>query len=350
VRTETAAHLAARLPRKTRPQYFARFAHVPNYGSAAEYPFGADFASAPIAAETRQKLLCLESIDGAFAQVFPEQGRASVGSIDLTLTNASDLPLFYLSARAAHLAVAMTPTVPGAGQFMTFDDPVFNIPAAGTLEITTGGVIERVRYTGLDAPSTTIEVVARGVDGTTAADHAIGDEAVNGEQIRPGQRCQLYAGYADINEADFMPFCKMEVVGRRLHEDGQAFVIELADIQRSLRREVFLTASAENPIALEGEPFTLVLQLLTSTGTGTNGPYDSWPEHYGLGIPQAYIDITAIETTAALVAAPNFRFSLQAPVTAKDWIEREVLQVLNCYPVVTQDGKYTIKRFGGYRA
>ncbi len=347
MRSESLAHLAARTPRKTRPRYFARFAHVPVYGSASEYDFTVDFASGAVASATKQKLLMLEAIDGAFAQVFPEQGRASVGSIQLTLTNAENLALYYMGMLRARLGATMTPTDPGPGEFIQLDAVTPNLPAGGTLEIETDGVIERIRYTGFGAPSDMIEVLARGVDGTTAANHGIGDEVQNGEQIRPGQRCQLYAGYAELDETDYMPFSKMEVVGRRLHEDGEAFVIELADIQRTLRREAFLTATEASPVLIEGDPLNLMLHMLLSTGTGVNGIYDDWPEAWGIGVPLAYVDVDTILAVSALLDAPDFSFDIRAPVTAKDWIEREFLSPLNCYPVVTQDGRYSVRRLGG---
>jgi hypothetical protein len=349
VRTETAAHLAARIPRKTRPRYFARFSHVPQYGSASEYDFTLDFSSGDIQAETRPKYRVLEAIDGAFAQVFPEQGRATLGSIQLTLTNVGNQVLYYLGMLRGTLASGITASVPGPGDDLVLADTISNIPAAGTIEIVTDGVIERVSYITDGEPTDTLEVVARGVHGTTAADHAAGDEVQNGEQIRPGQRCQIYAGYADLDEEDYMPFQKMEVVGRRLHEDGEAFVIELADIQRTLRREAFLTASSEAPITFFGDPVGLALQVLTSTGTGTNGPFDVMPADWGLGIPEAYVDSGAFTDVSLLISPPTFTFDIRAPVTAKDWLEQEIFQPLSCYPVVTQDGLYSIRRFGGFR-
>ena len=334
------------------PRYYARFFHVPVYGAGAEYPFSTDFSSGEVLSAAIGKLPLIEAIDGAFAQVFPEQGRASVGNVSLVMTNVANLVLYYLSAATFTLGQAMTPTSPGAGETLLFSTAVLNIPAGGTLEISSGDppVIERVRYTGLDAPAQQVTIVARGVDGTTAAAHAIDDPVVNGEQIRPGQRCQIYAGYAQLAEADYMPFMKMEVTGRRLHDSGEAFVIELSDIQLTLRREIFLTASEDVPITIVGVPLDLLLHVLLSTGTAVNGPYDDWPAAWGLGIPLAYVDVEAIQTVSALIGAPEFAFTIIAPTTGKDWIEKELLQPINCYPVVTQDGKYSIKQFGGTTA
>ena len=349
MRTEAANHATERVKRKTQPRYIARFFHVPEYGSADEYAFSVDFCSGAITSPTVDKLQMIEDITGAFAQVFPEQGRASLGSIRLVLTDAADLALAYLGRCDATLASAITAGSPGAGADLFFAETVSNLPPEGTLEVTTGGVIERIRYTAFAGPDDHVEVVARGVDGTTAASHATGDPITNGEQIRPGQRCQIYAGYAGLAEADFMKFSKMEVVERRLHEDGAGFVVELADIQRTLRREIFLTAAPDAPIAFDGIALDLVLIILHSTGTGTNGPYDLLPASCGLGLPAAYIDAVGIAATSALVAQPHLEFTIRAPVVAKDWIEQELLQPLNCYPIITQEGKYSVRRFGGYR-
>ena len=42
--------------------------------------------------------------------------------------------------------------------------------------------------------------------------------------------------------------------------------------------------------ALYGHPGEVALQLVTSTGLGTNGSYDTLPERCGLAIPQSMID------------------------------------------------------------
>jgi hypothetical protein len=356
MKIESPAHAAIRQRFKTRPVYFARFFHVPLYGGGTEYPFAVDFSSAPVQAwepgvgTGRPKWKMLSGIDGAFAQVFPEQGRASIGNISLTLSNIHNLALFYLSCPTFHLGAAMTPTYPGPGDPIVFPSPVFNLPHGGTLEIETAGVIERVRYIGLAQPSTTIECLARGRDGTSAAAHAVGDPVRNGEQIRSGQRCQIFAGYAELNEADYMPFAKMEVVDRRLDASGEAFVIELGDVQRTLRSQIFLPASDETPVVIIGDPLELLLRVLVSTGTGTNGPYDTFPAGWGLGIPQVYVDTPQIQAVAAQLAPlPTFTFDIREAVTAQDWIEKEIMQVVNVYPVVNQHGQYSVRRFGGQR-
>jgi hypothetical protein len=208
-----------------------------------------------------------------------------------------------------------------------------NLPASGTLEITTGGVMERVRYQGLDAPTRTVTVVARGVDGTTAIAHSIGDPVTNGEQIRPGNGAQFWAGYAGLAEAQYLLVATMEIVNRAMDPSGANFVVELAG------------ATEAAPVVLTGDPFTLLLQVLLSTGSGTNSVYDVLSAVNGVGIPQSLVDIAGIEAVRAAVGAPPFSFDIRSEINAKEWIETEILKVCNCYPLVNQFGQYTIKRY-----
>lgn len=55
-------------------------------------------------------------------------------------------------------------------------------------------------------------------------------------------------------------------------------------------------------------PIRVALKLLTSTGTGTNGPYDTLPDSWGYAIPQAMVDV---------FASDRHRF-LSAPTTGSD--------------------------------
>ena len=46
---------------------------------------------------------------------------------------------------------------------------------------------------------------------------------------------------------------------------------------------------------IEGHPFDVVRKILTSTGAGTNGDYDTLPESWGLGLPSRLIDHADID-------------------------------------------------------
>ena len=94
-----------------------------------------------------------------------------------------------------------------------------------------------------------------------------------------------------------------------------------------------------NFIVLQGNPVTIALQLMLSTGNGTNGPYDVLPACAGLAIPQASVDVTSFEAQRdRWVQSWVFRFEESETVPGKDFIESQIWQVINAYPTQTATG------------
>jgi hypothetical protein len=87
--------------------------------------------------------------------------------------------------------------------------------------------------------------------------------------------------------------------------------------------------------------------VLTSTGTGTNGDYDVLDEEDGLGIDEDYININSIlalkDDWLPTNMLTRMSFSIREKETAKEWMENEILQPFNLYPVIDGDGKFNIK-------
>ena len=490
-KTETANYTTERTKLQTSPVYFCQFRHVKAYGDGTDYAFSRDFATGTVASPVVTKLPYLLTPAGSLQTVDHENGRSSIGSMSFRFLDVGGELLKYLSAPALTLKTAMTATSPTVGGFVELNEDPGGLPAVGTIEITTAGAIERVRYDLVDTALDRVRVATsgRGADATTAAAHSIGDPIGNGEQIRPGQRCQLYAGYGPLAEADYMAFAKMEVVRRALLPDGLTYQVDLADIQRSIRRAVFLTAAADAPTTLIGNPITSALRVLSSTGTapsgyaagtwdganfaddtqdatdfgtsaetdftlfdltnghgwsagasapwdgcyvevteanaggspvfareyyngaswatltltatpsytatgetylrwtrpgdwasatpagypsakywmrerattaptttgakarrvipfGTNGPYDWGPAVNGLGVPEALLDLSGLEALrVSEFPSDVFDFLITATADGKTWVEDEIWKALNCYPRITQDGKYGAKRY-----
>lgn len=271
--------------------YIARFIKV-NQANGAETPFAVDFASHPVLGSTKTKILALKDVTGGEAQIVPEEGRATVGEMQVTLdpeglTNGDDLIAQYLSP---------------------------------------------------DAP--------------------------NGDEIRTGQRVQLFCGYQDRLETEYMPCTKMIVEGvYQAQSDGMTYyVIQAHDIQRFMVRTIFTNAHITT-VTLRAHPLVIALRILLSTGLGTNGPYDVLESYNGIGLPQSMVDVAAFEeliettnTELELFLASNGIFVpfdwegivYTLPVTneedAKDFIESELFRPMNCYPVIKADGKYSINR------
>ena len=339
-RTTTANYETERIKRATAPVYIARFYHVKTYGDGTDYAFSRDFATATVASPTVTKLLSLGRPRGNTQTVEPELGRSSNGVLELRIQDTNGETLRYLSnvpltLNGAHTSGVTTITITGSTS---------GYPAVGTIEITTSGTIERVRYTGTTA--TTFTGCTRGVDGTTAVAHNSGDAVGNGEQIRAGQRVKLFAGYSPLAEADYMSFVKMEVTEVRLLPDLVTFVVSASDIIRTLRRMVFLAAAADTPFTATVNPITFALQVLTSTGAGTNGSYDVLAAENGAAIPQALIDVAGMEALRTSdFPSETFAFRIPAMMDLKQFFEVEVCKALNCYPFVTADGKLSMKRY-----
>lgn len=114
--------------------------------------------------------------------------------------------------------------------------------------------------------------------------------------IRPGQRVQIFAGYAELPESEYISLAKLEVRSVDVDEELVTYTIVAEDMQHILMANVFRSATRENPVVLEGHPIDIALQVLMSTGSGQNGPYDVLGQDNGLAVPEEYIDIEAFET------------------------------------------------------
>ena len=163
-------------------------------------------------------------------------------------------------------------------------------------------------------------------------------------EIRPGQRAAVFAGYQDIPESDFMQIGFFQVDNRRAEPfTDPAFTVDLVDITRSLRREVFLAATPTAPLVLSGHPIDIALQIMISGGGG--GPYDVLPVENGLGIPAAFVDVAAFEAVRAEFPNDFYCFELVQPENAKTWLETEIFKTINAYSFPNQFGQLTIRLY-----
>lgn len=81
-----------------------------------------------------------------------------------------------------------------------------------------------------------------------------------------------------------------------------------------------------------GHPLSILLSILTSTGTGENGDYDVLPATRGCAIPAEEIDVAGIE--ALIARTPDLRVAV--PVTevvpnAREWLIAELLRPFGFY-------------------
>lgn len=99
-----------------------------------------------------------------------------------------------------------------------------------------------------------------------------------------------------------------------------------------------------NLIVLLGNPLTIALQILTSTGLGTNGPYDILPASSGLAIPQVNVNVAQFESERVRwMNAINFRFEEEQPVAGKTFLQEQIYAFCPAYPVVDNLGRLSVK-------
>ncbi len=99
-----------------------------------------------------------------------------------------------------------------------------------------------------------------------------------------------------------------------------------------------------NVVILEGNPMTLALQIMMSTGAGTNGPYDVLPACAGLSIPEDQVNVEAFENQRDLwLNQFNFRFEEQDSTPGLSFLQEQIYSFSNSYPVVDNEGRLSVK-------
>ena len=94
------------------------------------------------------------------------------------------------------------------------------------------------------------------------------------------------------------------------------------------------------------DPIGLILQFLTSTGTGTNGDYDDFKKGIGLGIPVEQIDVDSFTDVQAEYDYGTVRvyFVFTESVDAKSFIEDELCKPFGWYLSTGNDGRIKLVR------
>lgn len=105
-----------------------------------------------------------------------------------------------------------------------------------------------------------------------------------------------------------------------------------------------INAAVVNLAVLQGNPITLALQILTSTGLGTNGPYDVLPACVGLSIDQTLVDIARFEQERnRWVNSLTFKFEESETTSGKAFLEEQIYTFTNAYPIEDNKGRISMK-------
>lgn len=357
MRTETPTYKTSRLQWTTRPRLFIRPSFVRKSGDVKEYPFQRDLAShEDVDASVRPKLVCVKTISGAAQQADPISGRTSIGFLEAQLGGEAARRQIADPARPLSGAIAggyMPMLRNGGTKIGAFTaneaslviqvDDIRGYPDLGHLTIDN----EDFLYGGRDLVTNKFIDPYPASRDTVSAAHVVGARVRNGEQLRRGTRVALYLGYAQDTEAFYGPgpgFTKLEIQSLQTQDFNLTVALRCSDIQRFTKRKVFEGASQLNPAGLgPGHPLTLGLKVLTSTGLGSNGPYDLLDKKMGAAVPYQLVDIAGLELLRNHPDISNFQmqFAEIASQDVKDWIETQIFRPLGILPDVNQAGQYT---------
>ena len=160
-----------------------------------------------------------------------------------------------------------------------------------------------------------------------------------------GSETGIKVGFQGINEADYMIPFRGFLAQFSVLQNHRGYRAVFADALTLARRVVFRTATPTAPVTLLGNPLTVMLQVLASTGAGTNGTYDTLTEPNGLGIDHtSWLNESAIEQERAIwTPGTTYQFVIREPEDALTWIQREICKPLGCYLMVGADGKIAVR-------
>ncbi len=186
----------------------------------------------------------------------------------------------------------------------------------------------------------TIELVD--VDGAVTAMIAADDDGWHRKRI------ELELGYHGVPVDSFVKIFTGWVTDLKLSKSGTSYQLTATDPQKWLQRKIFRGATESSPVVMQGNPINILLAIITSTGDGDNGDYDWYSATDGLGLDADYINVSAIERmrdTYYPGQSHYMAFSITAPEKAVDFLQREILKVLNCYPTTDGQGRYNVIPF-----
>lgn len=303
------------------PRYFLRAYYVNS--AQAEFAFSRDFSTGPVVNPTKDKIEALLPPEGNIQTVRPETGDSSIGRMVLRLVDLGGEITRYISAAELTLATALS--VGGGETEVVFNQTPDGLPAKGTLEIEN----ERIRYTARDDALKKVTGITRAVDGTSLAAHSTGTLVRNGEQLRPGNRVQVFEGSETTEETGYVSYTVMDIVSRTRPGPEPVFVLEAQDVQRFTRKTIFVTATPSVPVGRSGNPILVLSQVYQTD----------------IGIPAARLDIAGLSALSsdADFSGQTYSFTIKDPQDAQEWV-RLLHRATGIWPFVKRDGKLSAKK------
>jgi hypothetical protein len=160
-----------------------------------------------------------------------------------------------------------------------------------------------------------------------------------------GCRAIISLGWRDVPESEYRAKFSGVLSSMTPLQNHRGYNVTFRDATSLADRQVFLLATNAAPLTLTGTPKDLMLQVLTSTGTGVHGAYDTLSAENGCGLdPALWIDLAGIESEwDNWFPGAAVSFTIRNVENAREWIQRELLQPFGAHFLINASGKITIR-------
>jgi hypothetical protein len=158
-----------------------------------------------------------------------------------------------------------------------------------------------------------------------------------------GRRGVLKMGFVGLDYTEYRSMAGYIVDGYSF--DGTSWIIKASNDLSEMKKPCMTLATKSSTVNVTGNLIDIWLKMLTSTGNGTNGPYDVLTAAQGIGFPVEYLDLDYIEQQRDdwLSGWGSFSFTFNERIKDfKAWADIEVFKL--CGAILrNKDALWSIK-------
>lgn len=346
VRTVAVPYLAANNLASKEPVYYVKFGLVTGPFGTSSQVLPDQYSTGPIQNETQSRKRYMNRPSGVQNEIDIATGKSTISSITFTLLDiGGDISRICTNYTMKNRLVTVYEGYEG------IDEADFNPVYSGQINNwtrTSDGTA--YTFTVTDALKQLTTKILNGKTQLTA-DYKPGDSTISVTNTdKFADASDLYDGmdarnYLRLNDSVFSYTGKTEK-----SFNGVALVAQLSNGQPQAET-IQAGADVVNFVLYQGNPVTLMLQIILSTGDGTNYSgtgtnYDVLPANQGIGVPYTLINVTNFETQRdRFVAWMYFSGYFFKDEDCLKFLEKHFFQQLCCYLFINKSGQLDIKLF-----
>jgi hypothetical protein len=336
-----------------RPIYYVKFGKI---GTNAFVP-PQQFATGKILKETQSRPVLMKVPEYASRTILPIAGRSTIGGVNFSLFD-KDSQITLLLSNYTFKNRGVTIYAGYAEMEEQYFTIIFNgvitdiaLDSGGTsytfqvqdLQRTTKTSIfggKSQLKTNLTSGGTTVN--AKGVSGFAPSTASFGGF----NYILIDEEIISYTGLVDTPLLKQFTGCTRGVTITFTDELGVVRTLGSPAVSHDTGADIF------NFVKVEGNPVDIALQLICSSGLGTNNRgagftnYDTLFSNQGVAVDSDLVDYSAFEGQRdKLISVFKMRFFFKEAEDAKKILEDEIYRAINAYPVINADGKLSLKMY-----